>query len=65
MPPGIADMLSEVASLAAAIDTCAGGGRLGLERDAFVLAGGVEVMFREKGFVGFEKAASFAARDLS
>lgn len=46
----------------------AGGGRLGLERDAFVLAGGVQVlirMFREKSFVGQEMAASNDARDLS
>lgn len=46
----------------------AGGGRVGLERDAFVLAGGVEVligMFREKSFVGQEMALSYDARDLS
>jgi len=46
----------------------AGGGRLGLERDAFVLAGGVQVlirMFREKSFVGQEMASSHDARDLS
>jgi Protein of unknown function (DUF3689) len=46
----------------------AGGGRVGLERDAFVKAGGVEAMiriFREKTFVGQEMAKSFDARDLS
>jgi Protein of unknown function (DUF3689) len=46
----------------------AGGGRVGLERDAFVQAGGVEAMiriFREKTFVGQEMAKSFDARDLS
>jgi len=46
----------------------AGGGRLGLERDAFCLAGGVEVMirmFREKSFVGQEMSKSYDARDLS
>ena len=46
----------------------AGGGRLGLERDAFCRAGGVEVlirMFREKSVVGQEMAASLDARDLS
>lgn len=46
----------------------AGGGRLGLERDAFVLAGGVDVfirLFREKRFVGQDMASSFDARDLS
>lgn len=46
----------------------AGGGRLGLERDAFLHAGGVDVMirmFREKSFVGEDMAASFDARDLS
>ncbi len=45
----------------------AGGGRLGLERDAFVLAGGVEVLlriFREPRFVGHEVAYSNDARDL-
>ena len=46
----------------------AGGGRLGLERDAFVLAGGVEVLlriFREPSFVGAEMARTYDARDLS
>lgn len=46
----------------------AGGGRLGLERDAFVLAGGAQVLiriFREKSFVGQEMAYSYDARDLS
>jgi hypothetical protein len=46
----------------------AGGGRAGLERDAFVHAGGVEVIirvFREKSFVGQEMAQSYDARDLS
>ena len=46
----------------------AGGGRIGLERDAFVQAGGVEVLirvFREKSFVGQEMAYSYDARDLS
>jgi hypothetical protein len=46
----------------------AGGGRLGLERDAFVLAGGAQVLirlFREKSFVGQEMALSNDARDLS
>jgi len=46
----------------------AGGGRTGLERDAFVQAGGVEVLirvFREKSFVGQEMAYSYDARDLS
>lgn len=46
----------------------AGGGRVGLERDAFVQAGGVEVLlrvFREKSFVGQEMAHSYDARDLS
>lgn len=46
----------------------AGGGRVGLERDAFVQAGGVEAMiriFREKTFVGQEMANSYDARDLS
>ena len=45
----------------------AGGGRLGLERDAFVQAGGVPVlmrMFREKSFVGQEMADSYDARNL-
>lgn len=45
----------------------AGGGRLGLERDAFVQAGGVTVlmrMFREKSFVGQEMADSYDARNL-
>ena len=45
-----------------------GGGRLGLERDAFVLAGGVEVLirvFREPSFVGAEMARTYDARDLS
>lgn len=46
----------------------AGGGRIGLERDAFVLAGGVEVLirvFREPNFVGEEMARTYDARDLS
>ena len=46
----------------------AGGGRLGLERDAFCLAGGVQTMmrvFREKSFVGQEIFLSYDARDLS
>ena len=46
----------------------AGGGRVGLERDAFVLAGGVQILiriFREKSFVGQEMASSYDARDLS
>ena len=46
----------------------AGGGRLGLERDAFVLAGGVAVLvriFRESSFVGEGMARSYDARDLS
>ena len=46
----------------------AGGGRVGLERDAFVQAGGVEAMiriFREKSFVGQDMAKSYDARDLS
>lgn len=46
----------------------AGGGRVGLERDAFVLAGGVEVLirvFREPSFVGAEMARTYDARDLS
>jgi hypothetical protein len=46
----------------------AGGGRAGLERDAFVQAGGVPVLirvFREKSFVGTEMAYSYDARDLS
>ena len=46
----------------------AGGGRTGLERDAFVQAGGVDVLirvFREKSFVGQEMADSYDARDLS
>ncbi|KAG7363961.1 DUF3689 domain containing protein [Nitzschia inconspicua] len=46
----------------------AGGGRAGLERDAFVRAGGIEVfirVFREKSFVGDEMAESYDARDLS
>jgi hypothetical protein len=46
----------------------AGGGRLGLERDAFVLAGGVDILirvFREPSFVGAEMAATYDARDLS
>jgi hypothetical protein len=46
----------------------AGGGRAGLERDALVLAGGVEVLirvFREKNFVGAEMAETYDARDLS
>lgn len=46
----------------------AGGGRLGLERDAFVLSGGVEVLirvFREPSFVGAEMARTYDARDLS
>jgi Protein of unknown function (DUF3689) len=46
----------------------AGGGRVGLERDAFILAGGVQVlirMFREKSFCGQEMAFSNDARDLS
>lgn len=46
----------------------AGGGRLGLERDAFVQAGGIDVMiriFREKAFVGQDLAMSNDARNLS
>ena len=46
----------------------AGGGRLGLERDAFVLAGGVDVLiriFKEPSFVGAEMARTYDARDLS
>ena len=46
----------------------AGGGRLGLERDAFVLCGGVDVLiriFREPSFVGAEMARTYDARDLS
>lgn len=46
----------------------AGGGRIGLERDAFVLAGGVQVvirMFREKSFVGQEMAQTYDARYLT
>lgn len=46
----------------------AGGGRVGLERDAFVQAGGVEAIiriFHEKTFVGQEMANSYDARDLS
>ncbi|GKZ01085.1 hypothetical protein MPSEU_001060100 [Mayamaea pseudoterrestris] len=46
----------------------AGGGRVGLERDAFVLADGVNVLvkvFSEKSFVGQEMALSLDARDLS
>ena len=46
----------------------AGGGRIGLERDAFVLAGGVEALiriFREPSFVGAEMARTYDARDLS
>jgi hypothetical protein len=46
----------------------AGGGRIGLERDAFVLAGGVSVLirvFREPSFVGAEMARTYDARDLS
>eukprot|EP00339_Tiarina_fusa_P025251 CAMPEP_0117005922 /NCGR_PEP_ID=MMETSP0472-20121206/6338_1 /TAXON_ID=693140 ORGANISM="Tiarina fusus, Strain LIS" /NCGR_SAMPLE_ID=MMETSP0472 /ASSEMBLY_ACC=CAM_ASM_000603 /LENGTH=1577 /DNA_ID=CAMNT_0004707247 /DNA_START=128 /DNA_END=4861 /DNA_ORIENTATION=- len=46
----------------------AGGGRLGLERDAFVLTGGVDVLiriFREPSFVGAEMARTYDARDLS
>jgi hypothetical protein len=46
----------------------AGGGRVGLERDAFVLAGGVDALirvFREKSFVGAEMAETYDARDLS
>jgi len=45
----------------------AGGGRLGLERDAFVQAGGIQVMirvFREASFVGAEMARSYDARDV-
>ncbi len=45
-----------------------GGGRIGLERDAFVLAGGIDVLvrvFREPCFVGTEMAQSYDARDLS
>ncbi|KAL3921010.1 MAG: hypothetical protein SGILL_002977 [Bacillariaceae sp.] len=45
----------------------AGGGRVGLERDAFVLAGGVDVLirvFREPSFVGAEMARTYDARDL-
>ncbi|GAX21342.1 Trpc4-associated protein [Fistulifera solaris] len=46
----------------------AGGGRMGLERDAFVQAGGTSLflrLFREKAFVGQEMAASNDARNLS
>uniref|UniRef100_A0A7S4APD3 Uncharacterized protein n=1 Tax=Pseudo-nitzschia australis TaxID=44445 RepID=A0A7S4APD3_9STRA len=46
----------------------AGGGRIGLERDAFVLAGGIDVLvrvFRDPCFVGSEMAQSYDARDLS
>jgi hypothetical protein len=46
----------------------AGGGRLGLERDTFVQAGGVDVLiriFREPSFVGAEMARMYDARDLS
>ena len=46
----------------------AGGGRLGLERDAFVLAGGISALvriFRESSFVGECMARSYDARDLS
>ena len=46
----------------------AGGGRLGFERDAFVLGGGVQLLlrvFREPAFVGPELARSNDARDLS
>jgi hypothetical protein len=46
----------------------AGGGRMGLERDAFVQAGGTRLflrLFREKAFVGQEMAASNDARNLS
>ena len=46
----------------------AGGGRIGLERDAFVLSGGVDVLiriFREPSFVGEEMARTYDARDLS
>ena len=46
----------------------AGGGRLGLERDAFVQAGGIDVMlriFKEPSFVGAPMARSYDARDLS
>lgn len=46
----------------------AGGGRVGLERDAFVLAGGIQVLlrvFREPSFVGAEMAKTYDARDLS
>ncbi|KAL3930746.1 MAG: hypothetical protein SGBAC_011628, partial [Bacillariaceae sp.] len=45
----------------------AGGGRLGLERDAFVQAGGIQVIirvFRETSFVGAEMARSYDARDV-
>ncbi|CAJ1969482.1 unnamed protein product [Cylindrotheca closterium] len=45
----------------------AGGGRLGLERDAFVQAGGIQVIirvFREASFVGAEMARSYDARDV-
>jgi hypothetical protein len=46
----------------------AGGGRLGLERDAFVQAGGIDVLiriFREPSFVGAEMARTYDARDLT
>ena len=46
----------------------AGGGRLGLERDAFCLAGGVQAMirmFKEKSFVGQEMSITYDARSLS
>jgi hypothetical protein len=46
----------------------AGGGRVGLERDAFVLADGMAFIikvFWEKSFVGQEMAQSLDARDLS
>lgn len=46
----------------------AGGGRLGLERDVFVLSGGVKLLLRvftEPAFVGDELVRSNDARDLS
>eukprot|EP00980_Cylindrotheca_fusiformis_P008573 scaffold1820_cov129-Cylindrotheca_fusiformis.AAC.14 len=46
----------------------AGGGRLGLERDAFVQAGGIDVLiriFKEPSFVGAEMAQTYDARDLT
>eukprot|EP00934_Nitzschia_sp_Nitz4_P008770 Nitzschia sp. Nitz4//scaffold166_size90379//57971//62599//NITZ4_005064-RA/size90379-processed-gene-0.62-mRNA-1//-1//CDS//3329538217//8760//frame0 len=68
-PPGSQPPAAEDANLPPnASKFYAGGGRLGLERDAFVLAGGVEVLlriFREPSFVGAEMARTYDARDLS